>query len=117
MRLDARSRQGDLKTLVDSLALRMRCENVLVTRGKAGTAFFSDQGESHAPAFSTRVIDRIGAGDAVLSITSLCVAREAPLEVVSLVANAIGAQAVQIVGNRSSIERVSTLKFIDSLLK
>lgn len=117
LRLDARSRRGDLKVLADNLMQRMRCENVLVTRGKAGTAIFSEAGVSYAPAFSSRVVDRIGAGDAVLSITSLCIARDAPPEVVGFVGNVIGAQAVQIVGNRSSIDRVSTLKFIESLLK
>jgi sugar/nucleoside kinase (ribokinase family) len=59
----------------------------------------------------------MGAGDAFLSVTALCVAQDAPAEVVGFVGNAVGAQAVATVGNRSAVERVPLLKQIDSLLK
>jgi sugar/nucleoside kinase (ribokinase family) len=63
------------------------------------------------------VVDRIGAGDAVFSITALCVAQKAPIEVVGFVANVVGAQAVGIVGHRKPIERVPLYRYIESLLK
>ena len=69
------------------------------------------------PAFAVRVVDRIGAGDAVFSVTALCVAQKAPMEVVGFVGNAVGAQAVATVGNRKPIERVPLFKHIEALLK
>jgi hypothetical protein len=36
---------------------------------------------------------------------------------VAFIANVIGAQAVQTMGNRSSIDRVATYKFVEALLK
>jgi hypothetical protein len=40
-----------------------------------------------------------------------------PPDMVAFVANVIGAQAVQIMGNREFVTRVATYKFIETLLK
>jgi hypothetical protein len=40
-----------------------------------------------------------------------------PPDMVAFVANVIGAQAVQIMGNRDTVGRVATIKFIEALLK
>ncbi len=118
VRLDARSRRGDLHALVRSLSDDMDSPNVLVTRGKAGCLFYRrDEGFFESPAFATSVVDRVGSGDAVLSITSLCVAAGVRGEIVSFLANVIGAQKVQIMGNRMAIDRVATLKFVEAILK
>lgn len=117
VRLDARSRRGDLSKLVAALAAKLSCKNILVTRGKLGCSFYDEGREYSSPAFATTIVDRIGSGDAVLALTSLCVAVGCNPEIVSFLANVIGAQKVRIMGNRSAIDRVATLKFIDSLLK
>jgi len=62
-------------------------------------------------------VDRVGAGDAFLSITALCVALGAPIEVVGVIGNAVGAQAVGVKGNSSSVGRVALLRQIEALLK
>ena len=69
------------------------------------------------PAFASNVVDRIGAGDAFLSITSLCAAQDAPLEVLGFIGNVVGAQAVATVGNKASIERIPLSRHIEHLLK
>ncbi len=117
LRLDARDRTAPLTALVDGLASKLACERFLVTRGSIGVEYW-DRGERHAsPSFATQVVDRTGAGDAVLAITSACVAAGIPPDIVAFVANVIGAQKVRIVGNAGSIERVPTVKFIQTLLK
>jgi rfaE bifunctional protein kinase chain/domain/rfaE bifunctional protein nucleotidyltransferase chain/domain len=117
VRLDARSRRGALDDLVRGLAARLDCKNLLVTRGSSGVTYYAE-GKSHAsPSFATEVIDRTGSGDAVLAITSLAVATGAPPDVVAFIANVIGAQKVRIVGNQSAVDRVATLKFVETLLK
>lgn len=117
LRLDARSRFGELAGLVGSLREKMGSERILVTRGRAGVSYFNSSVQYESPAFATSVVDRIGSGDAVLAITSLCAATDAPADVVAFIANVIGAQKVQIMGNRAAIEKVSTVKFIEALLK
>jgi bifunctional ADP-heptose synthase (sugar kinase/adenylyltransferase) len=116
IRLDARSRRGDLATVVESLASRLRCKGILVTLGKRGVSYFYAGKRFDSPAFATEVVDRIGAGDAVLSIASLCAARGIPADMLPFIANLAGAQKVRILGNRSSLESATMLKFIESLM-
>ena len=62
-------------------------------------------------------VDRVGAGDAFLAVTSPCVASGMPLELVSFIGNLAGALKIQIVGNKSSIESDMLLRALSSMLK
>ena len=118
IRLDGRDRTADLKELVRDVARRLSSQTVMVTRGKYGSLLYRPTaGFSECPAFAVKVLDRLGAGDAVLSVSALCDAQGFPPDVLGFLANLIGAQAVTIVGNSSSIDRVALLKSIESLLK
>ena len=64
-----------------------------------------------------QIVDRVGAGDAVLSVVSLCVAQDSPMEIAGFIGNAVGAHAVATLGHRDSIERASLYKHLESLLK
>jgi rfaE bifunctional protein nucleotidyltransferase chain/domain len=117
VRLDSRKRRGPLAPLIADLSKRMTCDRILVTRGKNGVSYFEDGVDEHAPAFAGKVVDRVGSGDAVLALTSLCVAAKLPAPMISFLANVAGAQKLQIMGNKASLDKVQTLRFIDALLK
>ncbi len=93
-------------------------KNVVVTSGVKGS-IACRQGEEMqmVPAFATSVKDRVGAGDAVLAVTSLFVAQNAPAEMVGFVGNVVGSQAVNIMGNKSFIEKIPLMKHIVHLMK
>ncbi|MBI4063325.1 MAG: adenylyltransferase/cytidyltransferase family protein [Elusimicrobia bacterium] len=118
LRLDCRSRKEDVKKLTMDLAERLECDSVMVTMGSRGT-LFCDKGRafSACPSFAVKVIDRIGAGDAVLALTSLCVRQNFPADVTNFIGNLVGAQAVMIVGNKTSIGRVPLMKAVGSILQ
>ena len=117
MRIDARSRRAPLDTLVEALAAKMGGSKVLVTQGKRGSTLFADTKQYVSPAFVGSVVDRIGSGDAELALTTMCVAAKMEPEVVSFLSNVVGAMKVQIVGNRSAVDRTALLKFVQTLLK
>jgi rfaE bifunctional protein kinase chain/domain/rfaE bifunctional protein nucleotidyltransferase chain/domain len=118
LRSDSRARLGAVEPLIEALAERLRVQNTLITRGKQGVLFHrAGEGWSSGPAFATSVTDRVGAGDAVLSWTAPMAAVGLPGTMIAFVANVVGAQASQIVGNRTAVDRVATYKFIESLLK
>jgi rfaE bifunctional protein nucleotidyltransferase chain/domain len=118
LRSDSRARRGDIEPLIMSLANQLHTKNTLVTQGKRGAVFYRrGEGWSRGPAFARTVTDRVGTGDAVLSWTAPMAAAGLPGDMIAFVANVIGAQAAQIVGNRSAVDRIATFKFIDSLLK
>jgi rfaE bifunctional protein kinase chain/domain/rfaE bifunctional protein nucleotidyltransferase chain/domain len=118
IRLEARSERRDIRDIVSEVAERLSCRCMLITQGQEGCLCYSKgEGFFKVSAFTNRIVDRLGAGDAVLSVTSLCAAQNAPVEVVGFIGNAVGAQAVTTVGHRKSIERVPLLKHIESLMK
>jgi len=71
----------------------------------------------HVPAFAIRVVDRVGAGDAVLGLTSPCAALSVPPQALGFIANVVGAEACTIMGHRSFIEPASLFRHITSLMK
>ena len=118
LRMEERDRRGDLKEMMRNLCRKFGYERLVVTRGKNGSICYSKkQGFFEIPALAGKVLDRMGAGDAFLAITALCVAQDAPLDAVGFIGNAVGAQAVATVGHRRSIERASLFKHIESLLR
>ena len=117
LRLDARDRVAPLDSLVVDLHKKMQCERVLVTRGSRGVHLFAEGADFSCPAFATSVVDRVGSGDAVLAISAVCMAAGVPAEAVAFISNVIGAQKVQTMGNSRSVDRVSTYKFVEALLK
>lgn len=118
MRLAMSSKFGDIKELMYKVREKVNCKNVTVTRGHSGSITYGGNGEFHEiPVLSHDVVDRVGAGDAYLSITSPCAALGYPMDMVGFIGNAVGALAVLIVCNRSSVEQVPLFKFITTLLK
>jgi len=116
--LEERNQKRDLRGMILNVSQKLACGHIVVTQGTGGNVCYSeDEGFVEVPAFAHQVIDRVGAGDAVLSLTALCVAQRAPIEIVGFIGNVVGAQAVATVGHRTSIEPVSLSKHIESLLK
>lgn len=70
----------------------------------------------HVPAFATKVIDNIGAGDAFLSWTSPLVAINAPLDVIGFIGNIAAGIHVGVVGNSEPVSRAKVNKWVGGLL-
>jgi len=118
IRLDARSRGRDIKEIVGNISAKLSCDRIVITMGPEGCLCYGkEEGFVKVPALTSNVVDRIGAGDAVFAVSNLCAAQGAPMEVVGFVGNLAGAQAVATVGHRSSLDRVSLLRHMETLLK
>jgi len=116
IKIEQRNQWGDLRKMVLGLSAKLNCDRIVITRGNYGCLCY-DQNFTEIPAFAHQVVDRMGAGDAFLSLTALCMIQQAPMEVVGFIGNVVGAEAVATVGHRKSIDRVSLFKHIESLLK
>lgn len=118
IRLEARQKRQDLYQIVEGVARKQRCRQVMVTRGQQGTLCYSEKdGFVQVPAFAGHFTDRVGAGDAVFAVTSLCMAQGAPGDVLGVIGNSVGAMAVGVVGNRTAIEKTPLVRTIVSLFK
>ena len=118
LRLAMGDKFADTEKLILKLAKVVRCKKITITRGHRGSLIYSKKnGFTSVPIFSKEVVDRVGAGDAYLSVTSLAVARKLPDEEIGFIGNAVGALAVLIVGNRSPVEPLTLFRFTNTLLK
>lgn len=120
---EARLATGDrVSTLADvvvhQLAQKVDCSRIVVTHGKYGCVVFEDGHAAHTiPAFTQSVVDTVGAGDAFFAVTAPIVAAGASMRVVGFVGNVVGGLKVEIVGHRRSVDKVSLLKSVTSLLR
>jgi len=104
LRLEVRSRRRETTSIIEEVARKVGCSTMLITRGNHGNVIFDrDAGIFKSPSLSNRILDRVGAGDTVLSAASLCVAQGAPAEVVGFLSNVVGAFAVATVGHRQHL--------------
>lgn len=118
LQLNYRQRHLPVKDQLQRLMQEYEYENVLITCGKYGAnAQYQNGDQAQVPAFIDHVVDRVGAGDAVLALTSLFSYLDAPAELLAFVGNVVGSEAVNIMGNKDSIKKVSLKKHISHLLK
>ena len=68
-------------------------------------------------AFAKKAVDKIGAGDAMLSLIALTLKSGFSSELALLVASLAGAHSVEIMGNKENVEKIKILKSIEHILK
>jgi len=118
IRLDARDRNCALEDLTERLASRTGARLVTVTQGTRGALCYDRaNGFVRVPALATRVVDRVGAGDAFLSLAALCAAQGAPADIAGFFGAMAAAHAVAGVGNKESVDSLTLERHIESLLK
>jgi rfaE bifunctional protein kinase chain/domain len=117
LRLEVRSRGRDTASIIEEVAGKIGCATMLVTRGREGNVIYDRRtGLATSPPLSNRILDRVGAGDTVLSAASLCVAQGAPADVVGFISNVVGAFAVATVGHRHPLNLAKLNQHITALL-
>ena len=89
-----------------------------MTYGKKGSVHYEPTDTYvEVPAFATTIKDRVGAGDAVIAVTSLLLYQEAPLDIVGFIGNVAGAEMVAELGNCRPLSKLPLSKHIISLMK
>jgi len=123
LRLAAHDRHSSLNEIAIQISGLLKATKIAITRGTQGAMMLSvnpkdaSVREYECPALSTKIVDRVGAGDSFLSLASLCLAGGMSPETSLFVASSAAALDVQIVCNRESIDSVSLYKYMNTLLK
>ncbi|MDD5593427.1 MAG: PfkB family carbohydrate kinase [Candidatus Margulisbacteria bacterium] len=118
IRLAAHSKHDDLQSIMKELVGKSDFANLMVTRGHLGSLDYDKKSGFHeSPALASRIVDRVGAGDAFFAYTAPCRAAGVPQDLLSFIGNAVGALKVQIVCNRSPVDVVDLKKYVTRLLK
>ena len=120
---EARLAVGDRISTVTDIAGRLAaahvdCPRIIVTHGKNGCVTYGSGEVAHTiPAFAGRIVDTVGAGDAFFAVTAPLLAAGGSVHQAGFVGNVVGALKVEIIGHRRSVDKVSLMKGITTLLK
>lgn len=117
LRLPFGDKNGKLELLIEQLNKITGCNKIQITLGQSGSVYFENGVYYRAPAFASSVKDSVGAGDAVLSVTSLLAYKKAAADLIPFVGNCTGAKAVEIIGNAHPVYKNDLKKFIDHFVK
>jgi bifunctional ADP-heptose synthase (sugar kinase/adenylyltransferase) len=104
--------------LIIKLQKSLNAEVVVVTTGISGAiAYSKKEGFNYCPAFSEKILDKVGAGDALLSIFSLCKFVGLQNDLSLFISSLSAGYQVSVVNNSSFLKKNQLLKQINHILK
>jgi len=117
LRHDYRNRHDSVELLTMKLANRIKSEVITITRGNAGSFVYKNGKSLLCPAYADKVVDRVGAGDTLLSITALCFALGFPEDLTLFLGNLAAAETVASTGTGNKLDKVNLIKTVQTLFK
>ncbi len=119
LRHELRDKNEKLKILVKKLTNMIKIKNLIVTRGSNGAILYNSFNKKYitCPAFASKVVDKVGAGDSMLSIMSILIKSKFK-NIISLFLGSIaGALSVGEMSNKVPIKKTKLLKYFNHTLK
>ena len=119
IRLASHNRIDSIAHLSEITANLLNADFISVTQGSNGLHTYQvDENFSFkVPALSSNVVDRVGAGDAFLSLASIFLGSGINTEISVFIGATAAAIDVQIVGNQNTVNNIDLIKYISALLK
>jgi bifunctional ADP-heptose synthase (sugar kinase/adenylyltransferase) len=119
LRHELRDRETSVEKLMKQLADSLQVKNLVVTQGSGGaTKYASDNGKyHHCPAFAAKVVDKIGAGDAMLALLSCSLKSGFDADLSLFIGSLAAAQSVETIGNSTPVSKIQLLKTFNHAVK
>jgi rfaE bifunctional protein kinase chain/domain/rfaE bifunctional protein nucleotidyltransferase chain/domain len=119
LRHEMRSRQGDLRKLMLELSQNHQSNYVVVTRGNKGSLLLNYKKNEfiECPAFASKLVDKVGSGDAMLPILSMSLKSKLNDNVSLWFGSLAAAQSVESISNSKYVDKTEMLKTIQHALK
>ncbi len=119
IRHEMRDRVVKLEILMKKLSKLKNIKSLVVTRGDRGSVLYDKLKNKfyYADAFAHNIIDKVGAGDTMLSLIGPCLKLKLDNELTLLVGSLAAAQSVETIGNKISINKIKMLKNLENILK
>lgn len=95
--------EASLQAAGRALLARLRCKNVVITRGERGMALFGEDGSQRfIPSVARTVFDVSGAGDTVVAVLTAALAAKAPVGLALELANVAAGAVVEKLGTATA---------------
>ena len=119
LRYELRDRSSNLKVLSSLIAKKNNIKKVVITRGQNGSIIYDKKSKNYidCPALNNKVVDKVGAGDCMLSIMSLLISSKLEDKASLFVGNLVGAISISKMANSEFIDKIDLKKKIIYTLK
>jgi rfaE bifunctional protein kinase chain/domain len=119
LRHELRDKNEKLEILTKKLAKKINIRNLIVTRGNNGAILYSSVDEKYfyCPAFASKVVDKIGAGDSMMSIMSILIKSNFKNIISLFLGSLAGAISVSEMSNKVPIKKTKLLKYFNHILR
>ena len=101
------------------LSSERKIHNLIVTRGKDGSILYNNNENKfkYSEAFASDQVDKIGAGDAMLALSALCLKLKLDKSLSLLLGSLAAAQSVETIGNKQKVNKAKILKSLENITK
>lgn len=119
LRHELRDRENSVEKLMKKLAVTLRAKILVVTQGDSGAKLYDSENEKyhHCPGFAAKVVDKIGAGDAMLALISCSLKSGFDANLSLFIGSLAAAQSVESIGNSTPVNKVQLLKTFSHSIK
>ena len=113
-----RQRDGNLEKLALKLQKAIDAKYMTVTQGRVGAFLLNGEEKPiKCPGFASEVVDKVGSGDALLALLSVCLYSGIKENLSLFIASIAAAQSVESIGTSRPVSKVLLLKTISHFLK
>jgi sugar/nucleoside kinase (ribokinase family) len=107
VQIEMRNNVSNLEKIVTELGIKLNCKELYVTNGSNGIISWSKtNGIIVSPTFAPTIMDRTGAGDALLAVVSSLRIHDIPIEIATFFGNIAGSLLVGVMGNEKAITSI-----------
>ena len=119
LRQELRNKNEKVENLAKKLAKILNIKNLVITRGSDGAFLFDSKTKNifYSPAFASKVVDKVGAGDTMLSIISLLVKLKFQHSLSLFLGSLAGAISVEGLSNKVPLNKTKLFKYMEHILK
>ncbi len=118
LRQELRDNTSDINLLAKKLIDSKKIKNLIITRGADGAILANKNKKIFScPGFAKKSIDKVGAGDAMLSLASLGLKLKLDPELILFISSLAASISVESLGNKESVTNEKLDRFLEYMLK
>ena len=119
LRHEMRDKNSSIESLISKFCKKNNFRNMIVTQGKDGSIYFNKKNKNflHTPAFETKPVDKVGAGDTLLTIFSIFFFITKCPHLSMLIASIAAGENVKNFANSYQLDQKKLIKIIQHILK
>ena len=112
MRHELRNKVDNVNTLIKELSKKLKSKFTTITSGNRGAKIYDSFSRkiTDCPAFASKVADKIGTGDTMLALLSICISKKINTSFSMLLSALAAAENIQYMANSIIVTKVESSK-------